>query len=112
MEKDWLETSGPHQIRIIAEHFKIYEHLFGSAYFVPRVALDIKFQSGDTDIPVFYGNQIKPRDAQQAPFVSYDPNFSMTHEPVDGSKTLWTLLMTNPDGHFEKENSEYVHWLM
>lgn len=27
-------------------------------------------------------------------------------------KSLWTLMLTNPDGHLEKENSEYIHWLV
>lgn len=27
-------------------------------------------------------------------------------------KSLWTLMLTNPDGHLQKENSEYIHWLV
>lgn len=26
--------------------------------------------------------------------------------------SLWTLLLTNPDGHLYNENSEYIHWLV
>lgn len=26
--------------------------------------------------------------------------------------SLWTLILTNPDGHLSEENSEYVHWFM
>ncbi|KAG5685117.1 hypothetical protein PVAND_014314 [Polypedilum vanderplanki] len=26
--------------------------------------------------------------------------------------TMWTLILTYPDGHLTKENSEYVHWMI
>lgn len=40
---DWFKTAGPFHIRKIAEHYGVYEDLFGKyAYFVPRVFLDIK----------------------------------------------------------------------
>lgn len=42
VKKDWLETDGQFQIKKIADHYGIYEHLFGYAYFVPRITLDIK----------------------------------------------------------------------
>lgn len=111
---DWFQTSGPLQIKRIAEHYKIFEHLFGDAYFVPRIGLDIKYnlEDGETQVPVYYGNLLKPSEAQKAPEIHFDASFSYNNEKVDASKTLWTLLMTNPDGHFEKENGEYVHWLM
>lgn len=114
LEKDWHDTGGPYHLQNTAEHFKVFEHLFGAAYFVPRVPLNIRFGGsiGETEVPVYCGNLLKPKDAQQPPTVTYDPSFSMTNERVDGSKTLWTLLMTNPDGNFEKPEGEYVHWLM
>lgn len=114
VHQEWLKTSGPLHIRRIAEHYKIFEHLFGDAYFVPRVSLDIRYnlEDGDTQAPVYFGNLLKPQDAQKAPEVTFDASFSYNNEKIDPKTTLWTLLMTGPDGHFEKENSEYVHWLM
>lgn len=111
---EWLKTSGPLQIRRIADHYKIFEHLFGDAYFVPRVSLDIKYslEDGETQAPVYYGNLLTPTDTQNTPEVKFDASFSYNNEKVDAKNTLWTLLMTNPDGHFEKENAEYVHWFM
>lgn len=26
--------------------------------------------------------------------------------------TLWTLVLTNPDGHLQDSEKEYVHWFM
>lgn len=42
VKEDWLEADGQFQIRSIAQHYGIYEHLFGYAFFLPRVNLDIK----------------------------------------------------------------------
>ena len=43
VKSDWQKTAGPLHIRKIAEHYGIFEDLFGKyAYFVPRVFLDIK----------------------------------------------------------------------
>lgn len=40
---DYFKTSAPFHIKKIAEHYGIFEHLFGRyAYFVPRVSMDIK----------------------------------------------------------------------
>lgn len=40
--------------------------------------------------------------AQTPPVVNYEA------EP----DTLWSLLLTNPDGHLSQENAEYVHWFV
>lgn len=45
VKKDWLEAEGQFQIKSIAQFYGIYEHLFGYAYFVPRIQLDIKVNS-------------------------------------------------------------------
>lgn len=31
------------------------------------------------------------------------------HEDKDA---LWTLVLTNPDGHFTDDNKEYLHWMV
>lgn len=45
VKESWLESEGQFQIKSIAQHYGIYEHLFGYAYFVPRIRLDIKVKS-------------------------------------------------------------------
>lgn len=101
-KKDWLQTAGPYQIKKIADHYGVFEHLFGDAYFTPHTALNIIFESDETNCPVFYGNIIKPADAVKAPNVQFNAE----------KDSLYTLILTNPDGHLTQKNSEYVHWFM
>jgi len=103
VRKEWLKTSGPFHIKTIVEHFNIFEDLYGEAYFVPRVPLDISYNfTDDVVTPVCYGNQIKPNEAKNAPNINYEA------EP----SSLWCLLLTNPDGHFTEPDAEYVHWFI
>jgi large subunit ribosomal protein L38 len=103
VKEEWLKTVGPSQIKMIADHYGIYDHLFGDAYFVPRVMVDIGFKQKDGNLaPVHRGNIIKPSEASTTPSVSYDSS----------SEALWTLVLTNPDGNFSDDNSEYVHWFV
>lgn len=76
--------------------------MFGDAYFFPRVPLNITFNCDDVDIPVYNGNVIKPKHAKKPPIVSFESD----------DNSLWTLILTNPDGHLTKSNSEYIHWFM
>lgn len=66
MEKvrsEWSKTSGPFHIKRVAEHFNIFQDLFGEGYFLPRVALSIQYQQKDGSfLPVYHGNQIKPNE--------------------------------------------------
>ncbi|XP_056378317.1 39S ribosomal protein L38, mitochondrial [Hyla sarda] len=100
---EWERTWGPNHIQRVAEHYGVYKDLFGEATFVPRVTLRIHYNSAeDTVMPVYYGNVVTPTEAAAAPGVSF--------EAEEGS--LWTLLLTNPDGHLRDTDSEYVHWLV
>ena len=56
---------------------------------------------------LFPGNIIKPREAATCPRVSFELPKS---DPDPNS--LWTLVMTNPDGHLTDEKSEYLHWMV
>ncbi|XP_055538991.1 39S ribosomal protein L38, mitochondrial [Wyeomyia smithii] len=115
VKSDWLKTSGPFHVRRVAEHYGIFEHLFGAAYFVPRVNLDITFFNGDTASPVYYGNVLKPSEASQQPEVAFDSSFDFratSGSPVKTSSSLWTLVLTNPDGHFTDSSAEYCHWFV
>ncbi|RZF47587.1 hypothetical protein LSTR_LSTR012209 [Laodelphax striatellus] len=102
VNEEWQKTMAPSHIKTVAEHYGIYNDLFGDAYFYPQVPLDISFRHGDSIVPVFRGNDVKPSQATQAPEVIYEAD----------PDSLWTLILTNPDGHLTKENSEYVHWFV
>jgi len=103
IRKEWQKTSGPFHIKTIVEHFNIFQDLYGEAYFVPRVPLNISYSfTNDISTPVCFGNQIKPNEAKNAPNVNYEANPS----------SLWCLLLTNPDGHFTEPDAEYVHWFI
>lgn len=41
VKQDWIQSSGPFHLKKIADHYKVFEHLFGSAYFTPRVQLNV-----------------------------------------------------------------------
>ncbi|KAH1003909.1 hypothetical protein HUJ04_003745 [Dendroctonus ponderosae] len=100
--QEWLHTVGPQHIKQIAEHYGVFEHLFGDAYFLPQVPLQVLYTKEEVKYPVYYGNVLKPEDASQKPEVTYES------EPQD----LWTLVLTNPDGHFTDNDKEYVHWFV
>lgn len=99
----WESGSGPHHLRILAQHYGIFTHLFGNAYFVPQVILNISYDySDDTVSPVYRGNTIKPKEATSAPSVQF-------HSEPD---SLWTLVLTNPDGNLLDNDLECLHWFV
>ncbi|XP_023296113.2 39S ribosomal protein L38, mitochondrial [Lucilia cuprina] len=113
VQKDYANTTRGYDLRIIADHYGIFEDLFGAAYFVPRVNLNIQYQATeDTLIPVYNGNIIKPLEARQAPLVTFDGSTDpITGNPSTGD-SYWTLIATNPDGHFTENDKEYIHWFV
>lgn len=59
---EWLKESASVHIKDVAEHYGVFEHLFGDAYFYPQVMLDIYFETGSKQVPVYRGNDIKPSE--------------------------------------------------
>ncbi|KPI92839.1 39S ribosomal protein L38, mitochondrial, partial [Papilio xuthus] len=101
--KEWLQTLGPNHKKQIAEHYGIYEHLYGEGYFVPHVNLDIHYDlKNGLNLPVYTGNVIKPAEAGEQPSVAYESD----------DNVLWTLVLTSLDGHLTENDKEYVHWLV
>lgn len=86
-----------------AEYYGIFDDIFHSAVFTPSLFLNVKFDYDENLVtPVYQGNIVKPREAEKAPQVSFESD----------PESLWTLILTNPDGHFTDENSEYLHWMV
>ncbi|XP_049868053.1 39S ribosomal protein L38, mitochondrial [Pectinophora gossypiella] len=103
VRKEWMNTTGPLHRRQIADHYGIYEHLYGEGFFIPYLNLDVFYDlKNDSVLPVCSGNVIKPAEALEQPTVAYES---------DGN-TLWTLAFTNLDGNLKENNKEYVHWLV
>lgn len=64
---------------------------------------------------MFYGNVLKPEDVKNVPEVTFNSNFSMDGKPTESKESLWTLVLTNPDGLLDgnsESNNEYVHWMV
>ncbi|TMW54273.1 hypothetical protein DOY81_000628 [Sarcophaga bullata] len=113
VQKDYDKTTRGFDLRILADHYGIFEDLFGAAYFIPRVNLNIQYQAtDDTLVPVYNGNIIKPLEARQAPLVTFDGKSDPITGKPGSSDSYWTLIATNPDGHFTANDKEYVHWFI
>ncbi|KAK3852455.1 hypothetical protein Pcinc_040956 [Petrolisthes cinctipes] len=110
VESSYDATQGRHHIRTLAQHYGIFTHLFGNAYFVPSVMLKIDFpydhsrreDDVTTSSPVYQGNVIKPREA------TCEPKVVFPSDPED----MWTLALTNPDGNLVEANTECLHWMV
>lgn len=99
---DWIATTGPGHIQRIADHYGVFNDLYGEGYFIPRLNLQVSYEHAETDHPVYYGNVIKPTEAQIAPNVQYEAK----------KDSLWTLTLTNLDGHLIENDKEYLHWFV
>ncbi|XP_053151777.1 39S ribosomal protein L38, mitochondrial [Hemicordylus capensis] len=100
---EWERTSGPFHKQRMAEHYGLYRDLFDNATFIPIVPLRVEYNQDEEHImPVYHGNVVTPTEAFNLPEVSF--------EAEEGS--LWTLLLTNLDGHLLDTSMEYVHWLV
>lgn len=62
ISNDWSKTNAPLHIKKIAEYYGVYEHLFGDAYFLPYIQMNINYQHDSQEVPVYRGNIIKPNE--------------------------------------------------
>ena len=85
----------------IAEHYGIFQDLFDGDFFYPTTHVDIVYNhEAEYVIPVYNGNYIFPMQAIEKPYVQWDSD----------ENTMYTLIMTNPDGHPINDQGEYIHW--
>lgn len=95
-------------IRDAADLYGVFDDLFGDdAYFTPATYMEVRYpDADDADLvtPVHRGNVVKPREAAAQPEVAW--------QAEEGDGSLWTMVMTTPDGHFKDENAEYLHWMV
>lgn len=103
VREDWLQIDGTSHIHRLAKHYGVYDDLYGDAYFMPVVPLSVSYDLPDDRlVRVHTGNVIKPSAASRAPDVTYSAE--------DGS--LWTLIMSTPDGNLTSPEHEYCHWFV
>ncbi|XP_011635094.1 39S ribosomal protein L38, mitochondrial [Pogonomyrmex barbatus] len=103
VKEDWLRIDGSSHIHRLADHYGIYNDLYGDAYFMPIVPLDVSYKLEDDKwVKVYTGNVIKPSEASKAPNVTYNSE----------DESLWTLIMTTPDGNLTSTKNEYCHWFI
>ncbi|XP_054714367.1 39S ribosomal protein L38, mitochondrial-like [Uloborus diversus] len=103
VENDWKRKEGFSHLKSVANHYGIFHHLFDHGYFTPCVPLDVSFNFDEETIsPVCMGNIMESFEAKDA------PNVSFPSEP----DSLWTLVLTNLDGHLLDTNAEYLHWFV
>ncbi|KAL8559752.1 hypothetical protein ACOMHN_002285 [Nucella lapillus] len=103
VQDKWLKEQGPQHIHSIVDHYGLYTHLFGSAFFYNTTPMSVCYDYDEAFVtPVRYGNRILPSEAAIAPFVSYE----------SAADTLWTLVMTSPDGHLQCNDTECLHWMV
>ncbi|XP_034941567.1 39S ribosomal protein L38, mitochondrial isoform X2 [Chelonus insularis] len=103
-EEEWFNSNASKNIKNIANHYGVFQDLFGDAYFYPAFPLNVKYESEDLElIPVVHrGNILKPSETTKAPSVYYNAS----------PDSLWTLLLTTPDGNFTSQDLEYCHWFI
>jgi len=103
VEEEWAQTVGPSQIKVVAEYFGIYKHLFRDGFFLPVLPLKISFDNGDVSHPVYRGNNLKPHLTMKKPEVQF---------VSDSPDSYWTLIMSTPDGQPTEQPSETLHWMV
>ncbi|KAK3707405.1 hypothetical protein RRG08_034462 [Elysia crispata] len=101
MKEEWNRESMPEHVCQIAEHYGIFYDMFDGAYFHPVAPLDVAF--GDNEkkcTPALYGNSIPAAETSKVPSIFYNSS----------EDSLWTLVMSSPDGNLEDNNKELLHW--
>jgi len=104
------------EIVAAADLYGVFEDLYGpDLMFRPCVDLEVAFDLDDGEhvLPVHRGNVVKPFEAKSAPEVSFQaPPAVAKKEGEEGDENLWTLVLSNPDGHFYEDEAEYLHWMV
>lgn len=103
VNKEWLKTSAPNHLYTIIDHYGIYNDMFNGAYFYPIMPMSIGYELDEDNVmPVHYGNTVNASETHEEPLVEYDS---------DGG-SLWTLILSNPDGYLYDSNKECLHWMI
>lgn len=76
VSKDWESHSGTSHIHAVANHYNIFDDLFGLAYFYPVLPLDVGYPADEDKIyPVYRGNVLTPTQVREGVCVSHSQIF-------------------------------------
>ncbi|XP_033754821.1 39S ribosomal protein L38, mitochondrial-like [Pecten maximus] len=99
----WYGMGWSKNMRAVAQHYGVYRDLFYDAYFYPQFPLNVFYEyDNETVTAVYNGNIISPSEVEERPQVEYD----------FAPDKLYTLALTAPDSHLQKNAVEYLHWLV
>ncbi|CAF3979326.1 unnamed protein product [Rotaria magnacalcarata] len=103
---DWLSSrSFSENLRMIADHYGLFDDLFKRGYFIPRIPLNVNYPyDNDQVTPIYSGNRLYAKDASEKPQVEW--------KSTNESNEYYTLIFTNLDGHLKEDNAEVLHWFV
>ncbi|XP_005105462.1 39S ribosomal protein L38, mitochondrial [Aplysia californica] len=103
VHREWSVESRPRHVCKVAQHYGLYQDMFDGAHFYPVVPLDVWFDYDEEFVtPVRYGNVIPAREAEVQPCAEFEAE----------EDSLWTLVMSSPDGNLEQNDRELLHWMV
>uniref|UniRef100_T1IS83 Large ribosomal subunit protein mL38 n=1 Tax=Strigamia maritima TaxID=126957 RepID=T1IS83_STRMM len=109
IRQHWHTTIGVRHIRNSAVHYGIYRDMFSNGFFYPTTHLQIFYcDENDVATPVFNGNHLKPSEVAMFSIMKSMPEIEFPSDP----QSLWTLVATNLDCHFEQDSFEYLLWFV
>lgn len=86
----WAKSSGPFQIKRLADHYGIFTDLFHMAYFLPQVPLHICY-SQENAAHVNYGNRLTPTEVRlRSTSLFLSPNICISFICVMFGSALFT----------------------
>jgi len=105
VKKEYRKEQFLLHVKQTAAHYGIWRDLFNGAFFLPVNELSVLYDLDEEYVnPVYHGNRLTPSEAGAAPTVEINR--------ADDDDSLWTLIMTNPDGHLQDNEQEYLHWMV
>jgi hypothetical protein len=91
-KSEWLKTAGPFHIRRIAEHYGVFEDLFGKyAYFTPRINLDIKVSNRNESAEQFLMNFLQFLSSPTATSYAQCTTETASSPPMQRTRQKWNL---------------------
>ena len=105
-----LTYTGLKHLQTSASHFNIFNDLFGYT-FLPHGYMEVAYKDG---CMVHRGNILYPQQVLEPPSVTLPPVTLIKHSLpyMEVEDLLWTLILSNPDGHLTNNKLEVLHWMM